>query len=295
MIRVGIKRVFILVFCLLIFISIAFLNNNQSLNQKESLGIHKVKFFEEKYFNEGVEKVKDTKPFTYHISGGIIPHDLFPAFIIADFFKRLSYQNPATIILLGPNHYEKGDFKALTSLYNWETPFGNVAPDENIIKTLINHNLVKVDEEVLPEDHAVSGSIPFIKFFMPQVKVVPILLSIKMSQQDSELLADKLSDLSSKDVVIVAPVDFSHYLTSREAKAKDEITLKVIKGFDYKTLFLLNNDYLDSPPSIGTLLLTMQKLGATNSDLLYHTNSGEIQKNEYIQTTSYFSLNFYNH
>lgn len=255
---------------------------------------HPLIFYEEKSFFEGVNQAKTVKKSTtYRITGGITPHHLAVSFILADFYNRLSWQKPTTIILLGPNHYEKGNFKALTSLYGWETPFGIVEPDEVIINTLVKRNLVRVDENTLPNDHAVAGSMSFIKYYIPEAKVVSILLSGSMNKEESEILADNLKEFVKGDTVIVAPVDFSHYLTNKQAQEKDKITLQVMKDFDYRQLFLMNNDYLDSPPSIGTVLMVMQKLGTTNMDLLYHSNSGEIQKNDYIQTTSYFEIAYY--
>lgn len=257
-------------------------------------GVHQVKFFDEEAFNEGIFRVKSTTQGSgYQIKGGIVPHHLLPSFMIADFFSRLSAQKPSTIILLGPNHYERGNFPALTSIYGWETPFGTVNPNKSIIYDLLGDNLAQVDEEVLPEDHSIGGILPFIKYYLPETKVVPILLSRKFIKEESEKLAAHLSKRVGNNIVVVASVDFSHYLTNIQAQEKDEVTLEVMKSFDYRRLYSLNNDYLDSPASIGTLLMTMQKLGTTNMDILYHTNSGKLERDNISPTTSYFSLAFY--
>lgn len=255
---------------------------------------HPLIFYEEKSFFEGISKAAAIKKSpTYKIIGGITPHHLAVGFILADFYDRLSWQKPTTIILLGPNHYEKGNFKVLTSLYSWQTPFGIVEPDDSIITALVQKDLAHVDEETVPNDHAVAGSMPFIKYYIPDAKVVPILLSGSMSEKESEVLATMLKDFVKENVVVVAPVDFSHYLTNQEAKEKDKTTLEVMKNFDYRQLFLMNNDYVDSPPSIGTILMLMHNVGTTHMDILYHSNSGEIQKNDSVSTTSYFSIAFY--
>ena len=292
------RKILYLLLLLVALVVIAFITKNFNLyntssNEPPDRQAHVVKFYDEKTFSEGVSRAKkDVTKLDYLVTGGIVPHDLFVNFIIADFFHRLSLQNPKTIIILGPNHYEKGHFEALTSLYGWNTAFGVVEPDESLTKTLVDKNLVNVDEEVLPNDHALSALMPFIKYYMPNTKVVPILLSQKLSKEQSEVLADNLSKLVTKDIVIVASVDFSHYLTSRQAKEKDEITSEVMREFDYRKLYTLNSDYLDSPASIGTLLMVMQRLNTTNMDLLYHTNSGELQNNNQVETTSYFSILF---
>lgn len=261
--------------------------------EKAETSIHKSRFYDEKTFLEGVEQSKGSTKAGYEIKGGIIPHDLFPGFIIADFFKKLSFQNPKTIIMIGPNHYEKGNFKALSSIYSWETPYGTLNPERDFIDVLLSKNLLQIDEEVLPYDHAVSAILPFIKYYISNAKVVPVLLKRGFSENESDILASEIAGMVDEGTVIIASVDFSHYLTGEEAKKKDEITLKIMQDFDYPKLYPLNNDYMDSPPSIGVLLKVMQKLGSTNSKILFHTNSGELQKNSGIETTSYFSITYY--
>ena len=231
---------FLVALAILAFVTKNFKLNNISSNESSGKQAHVVKFYDEKTFFEGISRAKKdvTKP-DYLVTGGIVPHHLFVSFIIADFFYGLSLQNPKTIILLGPNHYEKGHFEALTSLYGWNTAFGVVEPDENLTKTLIDRNLVNIDEEVLPNDHALSVLMPFIKYYMPNTKVVPILLSQKFSEEKSEIFADNLSKLMTKDIAIITSVDFSHYLTSSLAKEKDEMTLEVMRKFDYRKLYTL--------------------------------------------------------
>lgn len=270
---------------------------------KNSLGVstsqtnlptHPLAFFDKDTFYAGIEQSKkENKAFTNRVSGGIIPHHLFPGFIITDFFSRLSKQDPKTIILIGPNHYERGDYEVLSSLYGWETSSGIVEPNEKIIQELVARKLIKIDETNLPKDHAVAGIMPFIKHYLPNTKVVPLLLSGFMTKEDTQALSNRLKNYMNEDTIIVAAVDFSHYLTNPQAQEKDKTSLELMKSFSYDQLLSLNNDYLDSPPSIATLLMTMQSLNSTEMELLYHTNSGEMQKNNSIETTSYFSIAYY--
>lgn len=282
-----------LIFVLLIIVLGLGILELPSSQETKKPQVNKVKFYDEKTFLEGVDRSKGITKQDYHIRGGIIPHHLFAGFIIADLFKRLSYQNPKTIILIGPNHYEKGNFKALTSLYEWETPYGVIGPDTQMVNKLVSRDLLNIDNEVLLNDHAVSAVLPFIKYYIGGGKVVPILLKRGFSESDSDILVSEIANLLDEDTVVVAAVDFSHYLTDDEAKKKDDVTLKIMQDFDYPNLYLLNNDYLDSPSSVGVLLKLMQKLNAQNSEILFHTNSGEMQKNSGIKTTSYFSIAYY--
>lgn len=279
---------------LLLILALSFFWFSKSSEKKEEIKTHTVRFYDEASFNLGVKAAHDTfKEPTYIIKGGIVPHHLAVGFIISDFFKKLSVQDPKTIFLIGPNHFEKGKFMALTSLYNWKTEFGIVEADHLIIKELLASHLLEVDEETLPLDHSLSGLMTYIKYYIPKARVVPILLSSRFSIEDSKTISNSLYKLIKKDAVILASVDFSHYLIGTKAQDRDTLTLKVMKEYNYDKLYSMNNDFLDSPPSIGTLLMTMQKQNAKNFDIQFNTNSGKLQNNNTIPTTSYFSIFYY--
>lgn len=226
------------------------------------------------------------------IVGGVVPHHQVADFMIDDFFKHLALQKPQTLILLGPNHTEKGDFKILTSLNDWPTSLGSVLPDKIFINQLLTKNLAEQNEAVLTHDQALTGVIPSIKKYLPKTKIVPLLLSRNLTAEESRVLAQNIASLSGKDDIFVTSVDFSHYLPLLTAEENDKISLATIKDFDYQKLFQMNSDYLDSPPAIGVLLYIMQEKGAGEIQLLKHSNSALIQKSHEDFTTSYFTLLF---
>lgn len=256
-----------------------------------NLKIHEVTFYDDKSFIEGITRAEaNFKAPLYKIVGAVVNHHLLASFIIADVFKKIAVQNPKTIIILGPNHYEKGNFNVLTSGYAWNTKYGLIEPDESIINNLVSKNLAKFDEDTISNDHATTALLPFIKFYMPSARVVQLLISKKMTKEEANILSDNLSIYLKSNVVIVASTDFSHYLTSGQANIKDNETLKVINNFDYNTLFSFNSDHLDSPGSLAVLLMTVQKIGKTKQEIIYHENSATIRPDFDSFTTSYFSM-----
>ena len=145
----------------------------------------------------------------------------------------------------------------------------------------------------MKDEHAVAGLMPYIKYYLPQAQVVPLVISGRLNEDELRTLANKLAPLVSSDTILITAVDFSHYLPSKTAWEKDEVTEKVMREYDYQKLFKLNNDYLDSPPSIAVMLMTMENLGKQDFVIINHTNSGELLNDKLIPTTSYFSLVFY--
>lgn len=269
-------------------------NRSEKKFAEESLN-HKLKFYEDKLFLEGIAFSKEKNiPVGNYIYGGVIPHHLLPGFIIADFFASLSRQKVRTILLIGPNHPDLGSSRILTSLQGWETPFGVVEPNREIISRLIESKVTQVDEEVLENEHSVAGMMPFISYYLPKTTVVPIILKSSTNFEEVKTLAGQLRNyLEKREAILVAPVDFSHYLTSREADEKDRETLSLIEGFDQAKLLTLGSDHLDSPASITAIMLSLKGLGKNKMDVIYHTNSGKIQKDALEKTTSYFSMVFY--
>jgi AmmeMemoRadiSam system protein B len=255
---------------------------------------HPMNFLEEELFFQGVAKAKkERERLPYLVAGGVVPHHLLPTEIIARFFQKISFQKPKTVVLLGPNHLESGSYPVLTSRYLWETPFGRVEPEEEVVEALVNQSQAKIDEEVLANEHSVAGLMPFLKYYLPGSKVVPLVLSNKMSLTEVEGLVKSLQEWLNLETVIIASVDFSHYLTSSEAREKDEVSLAAVKSFNYPKIFTLNSEYLDSPSSIATLLMLMQRQETTNLEIFDHINSGEMLKDDSVPTTSYFSIAYY--
>lgn len=228
------------------------------------------------------------------IISGVLPHHLVAGRLIVQFMKNLAAQNPAVIILAGPNHYNLGG-KIITGLYDWQTPDGLVKTEQEIAGVLLDKGLAVRDEEVLSREHAVGGLMPFIRHFMPQTRVVPLVFHYDVSLTEIDALLETLRpylDKTTGAAVVVASVDFSHYLTRQEAEFKDEITLKAMREFDYTALYQMGNDHLDSPASLALAFRTAEKRGVRDFEILDNTNSGVIFKNDIIETTSYFTLVF---
>jgi AmmeMemoRadiSam system protein B len=256
------------------------------IQQSEALT---VRFWEEKAFYDGLPK---TKPEYQKIYGGIVPHHLVAGEIIADLFSRLSLQKPKTIILIGPNHYEVGNAPVISSDKDWQTVFGRVELDRKVIDSLKEKNLISFNDQVMLEEHSVQGSMPYIKYFTPKAKIVPLILSNTISKKQLEILADSLQDSVEDGAIVVASVDFSHHLSSDEADRRDVVTLEIMKNKDIEKLLALKSQNVDSPPSIALIMMLMEKIGHGDFTLDQHTNSGKMLGDKSQEVTSYIAGTF---
>jgi AmmeMemoRadiSam system protein B len=266
------------------------------VNEEKNISVKtiKVKFFEESLFNKSVElsSVK-VSPVKEKIKGGIVPHHLLASSIIAEFFKYLAESKPKRIILIGPNHYEAGDYAVISSSSGWKTPSGILKADTGILKAAKGYSFISNNDDVLENEHSVSGIMPFIKYYMPDSYVVPFIVSKNINSDDLENLSGFLTKYSDNDTVIIASVDFSHYLKYQNAQKNDKETLKLLEMFDYKSLLKLGNDYLDSPASLAILLMVMNNVNANKLKVINHTNSSNILNDFESQSTGYYTIMYY--
>lgn len=235
---------------------------------------------------------RNTSQFPKPISGGVIPHHTVAGKYIADFFRRLAKQHPKTIILVGPNHLEKGEYPVLTSLNGWETPSGIVQPDQVLLKKLLDERVTIIDTPVVSEDQAIAAVMPYLHHYMPETRVVPLLLSNYVGEKEIHNLAIALQRNATNEVVYVASVDFSHYLLPEEAEKKDRETLNLLREGDYKRILPLTSDHMDSPASVVLLMQLMEERDTTKMEILFHSNSAYILNDMTTPTTSYFVITY---
>ncbi|MGE5545053.1 MAG: AmmeMemoRadiSam system protein B [Bacillota bacterium] len=226
-----------------------------------------------------------------HQVSGVVPHHLVAGHLIADYFAGLSRQSPEVIIIVGPNHENRGG-KIITGFYDWQTPDGTVKTEGEVVAYLLERHLAVQEEAVLAAEHSIGNLVPFVGHYLPQAEIVPLILHHGVTLSEVDKLLTVLEPYLDEKVVLVASVDFSHYLTSREAENKDTQTLIHMRNFDYPTLFRLGDDHLDSPASLAMAFRLAEKRGIKEFQILDHTNSGLIMNSELMETTSYFTLVF---
>ncbi|MDD4333409.1 MAG: AmmeMemoRadiSam system protein B [Patescibacteria group bacterium] len=219
------------------------------------------------------------------IYGAIMPHHLIVKDKMEEFLSGIKKYNYQTIILIGPNHFERGHSQIITSDQSWQTDSGDFLPDENIIEALAENKIASIDDQTIKGDHSMYNLTPLLKQYWPQAKIVPIILSSTASPQKAEELADFLAkNLNQENSLVLASVDFSHYQPMSVADWHDEKSQAVIESFDFGRVYDLE---IDSPPSIYTVLKYLEIIGAEKSELIFHTNSGQLAGSPDASTTSH--------
>ncbi|MBP1927368.1 AmmeMemoRadiSam system protein B [Sedimentibacter acidaminivorans] len=288
-----------LVLILSLFI-ISIFNNNKDTNtidESDSYLFNGNKNIECLYYNTtdfiNIKKYELKKDIgTIH--GCIVPHHLLAKDLVHEVFQNVCKNKYKTVVLIGPDHESIDKGKIFTTLSDWQTPMGILETDKAIINYLIENNIITENDDKLTKEHSTSGIIPFIKYYLGDVKVITLVLTKQTKIDDIDKLVKELyQNINIGETLFIASVDFSHYLDLDTANKMDLESMDAIKYKKVDKIMNFKNDNLDSPISIVTILKIMDKIGSKNSTVLNHSNSELIIKKKLEETTSYITYLFY--
>ena len=211
-------------------------------------------------------------PRPYQVEGrlaaGLVPHHLLASDMIAGFFELASRQEaPASrVLILSTSHFpENYSQQVITARVQWDTPYGLAELDRETVDALLDDPLLSAADvpDAVEADHGVAGIIPFVKKYLPEARVSVCLVSNRLSAKRLEALQGLAAELAEEgDLLLVASVDCSHYLTPQEAVPMDEETAQAIESWDFGRIMTFGDDHVDSPQAVTTFLAVARSAGA---------------------------------
>ncbi|MFH1767338.1 MAG: AmmeMemoRadiSam system protein B [Patescibacteria group bacterium] len=222
------------------------------------------------------------------VRGIILPHHLVASDMIAEALLTVDMRNVKRIIVIGPNHGELGDHTALSTNIDWEIGEVVLGHDKELYDQLLHEGYIANDQLVVMNEHAVTVPLSYIQDVASHVRVLPIILSENQSVERLIELGERLA--LDEETLIIASVDFAHYLSLEESNENDLVTLDLIESMDVEGIYELDSDYIDSSSSIIVFLEAMKALGTTDGRILNHSNSAIIQGVNHQSTTSYYTI-----
>ena len=208
----------------------------------------------------------------------VVPHHWLAGHLILSSLRDLRAGGEYDrVILIGPDHVGAAGAGAATSDLPWETPFGLLQPDQESVSRLAAAGAARVEPDTLSHEHSVAGIVPAIAYYLPDAQIVPLALRGDLDIGQVRTLAQMLVPLLNDHTIVVASVDFSHYLSAPEARTRDADTLAAMEAMDSQRILAFGNEHLDSPPAIALLSEMMRLLQRGEFTLRGDTNSGELR------------------
>lgn len=263
----------------------------QNKNFQKDSAIDIVAKFERENFMRAIDAGKPFAQCDRGILAAVVPHHLIGGRYIADVFSQAKINQIKTVIVLGPNHKEKGDNEVFTTVSDWITAQGRLEADQIPIESLIQKKVAMEEKNIIAGDHSIGNILPFVAYYLPEAKIVPIIVKHNISDEKEDMLLRWLMENIDDKTLVIGSADFSHYLSVTEANEKDVEMKKMIEGKKYTQIEKLNNDYVDSPQTLLTILKLAETRNATKS-LIRSQNSYDVLGVDLTNTTSHFEIVF---
>lgn len=210
------------------------------------------------------------------LAAALLPHHLLASDMIAGVFDLAAQNSEAyeTVVIVSPSHFPQNcGSDVVTATAGWNTPFGAVKTDGEIVSELLKNPLIAAENNraAVEADHGAAGHIPFLRRYLPNAKVAVCLLSNSLSHERlAEVRRVLLEQCESGKVLLLASADCSHYLMPEEAALRDEETARAIESFDEPRILRFTDSNIDSPQTALTFLSaaqgkTLRKLGHSSS------------------------------
>ena len=228
-----------------------------------------------------IKGLVDTRAVRQDVIGLIAPHAgyIYSGAVTGAVLSRVKFKN--TFIILGPNHTGAGKPLSIMTEGIWEMPLGDVEIDSELAKRILSTSKYLQEDSMAHQfEHSIEVQIPFLQYFKPDVKIVPIILSYAggdFYKEVGESIARALKE-TGKEAVILASSDMTHYEPQESAREKDSRAIEAILALDADELMRRVKDIditmCGYAPAVA-LISAAKILGSQQADLVKYLTSGD--------------------
>ncbi len=213
--------------------------------------------------------------------GALVPHAGYPYSgpVTGAVISRLKFTD--TFIIIGPSHTGAGKPFSIMTEGTWQTPLGDVEIDAWLAGqiTAVSRYLQE-DSLAHRQEHAVEVQLPFLQYFKPDVKIVPIVLSLAPAEVYEAIgreIAEALKE-THREAVILASGDMTHYEPQEAAAEKDAKAVEALLALDAREFTRryeeLHITMCAHGPAVS-LITAAVALGAPSAELVKYQTSGD--------------------
>lgn len=231
---------------------------------------------------------------------------IFSGPVAAYDYKLLQGKNYDIVVIMCNSHTAYFSGIAIDNSDIWKTPLGNVEVDKILAKRLAEaYNRIKLNRDVHSKDHTLEVQLPFLQTVLkPGFKILPILFGNEYVQADYINLANLLNKyLKSRNYLIIASSDMSHYPSYDDSNKYDEQVLNMIMTKDVDKLsqkitelesLNVNNiqTFLCGIDGVKTIM-QLANLNNWQGKILKHANSGDVLAGDKSSVVGYGALVFF--
>ena len=201
----------------------------------------------------------------------IMPHAglIYSGLTAAHAVHALENRSFEKVVLMGPDHRIGFSHGAVTSASAYATPLGLVHVHETARQLKTSSPLFRPIPEADKQEHSLEVVLPFLQTYLPAFEIVPIIFGPTRISQCARALD---SMLGPSDLVVVS-TDLSHYLDQKQARKRDQETIRMILNNESKKLARDSNRACGLTPL--RILLTLAREHNWKPMLVHASTSGD--------------------
>jgi MEMO1 family protein len=213
--------------------------------------------------------------------GCVVPHAgyVYSGHVAGAVYRRLPARS--CFIILGPNHFGRGEPLAVMSQGEWLTPLGPAAIDADLARAL-HHAFPLLTEDPVAHsgEHSLEVQVPFLQHLTGKFTFVPIAVGVSRYAALESLghgLARAIASRAERPFII-ASSDMNHYEPDATTRTKDRKAIERILDLDPQGLYdVLQREDISMcgyGPAIA-MLTAAKDLGATAAELVKYATSAD--------------------
>ncbi len=229
-----------------------------------------------------IAEMVDEKAAKEEVIGLVSPHAgyVYSGPVAGATISRIKFKD--TFIIMGPNHTGYGKPFSIMTSGVWKTPLGSVEIDSALAERILAASRhIEEDFEAHRSEHSIEVQLPFLQYFKPDIKLVPIILAYASGDVYQEIgreIAKAIKELN-RETVIIASSDMTHYESAESAREKDAQAIEAILALDEAELLKrvreLDITMCGYAPAVS-LISAAKELGATGAELVKYQTSGDV-------------------
>lgn len=188
------------------------------------------------HYNTVIEKhiPHDDPMWQFQPRAVIVPHAgyVYSGFTANVAFKLLARQDIEHVVIIGPSHRVYFNGTSIADNDSYDTPLGSLEIDRQLFKELQR----EFNLDYYPDahrEHSTEVQFPFIKAYMPDVKVEELVYADETPEKLSGIIHKLLEEPKT---AIVISTDLSHYYNIDKASRLDAICMDAVKTLDRNKL-----------------------------------------------------------
>ncbi|UCB44235.1 MAG: AmmeMemoRadiSam system protein B [Dehalococcoidales bacterium] len=215
------------------------------------------------------------------VVGALLPHAgyQYSGGVAGATISRVKFTD--TFVIMGPSHTGLGEPFSIMTEGVWKTPLGEVAIDEELGKKILAASrFIKEDYVAHLQEHAVEVQLPFLQYFKPDVRIVPIILApadVTVYQEIGQAIAGAISEVG-REVVIIASGDMTHYEPQKVAEQKDREGIEAMLHLDEMELLKRVREQdisMCAYAPAASMIVAARELGAVEAEHVSYQTSGD--------------------